>query len=181
MVSADNQIPPHRGEGYTSVFSGNIVLKHDGELTDDDVEEIRDRYKCKCCIMLIGRPNPKRCLAVTCEADASGSDNTTEQNLTEAVKLAEHKIFKSAEAKIALTAGGRRRTTPTNEQLAVPVVQPQPLAPHVLQRQHQMKTQQQMMAQQEHGKTAQNLNTALRGFSQEDHRGRLPLGGLAQT
>ena len=144
MVSADKKLPPHRGEGYATDFSGYITLRHDGELTDDDVKEIRNRYKCEARIW--GRHSKKmrgeKSLTVTCKAEHSA-------NLTEAVKLAEHKIFKSAEAKIALTACGRRRTTPRNEQLAVPVVQPQPLAPHVLQRQHQMKTQQQMMAQQE--------------------------------
>ena len=141
MDSADNKIPPHRGEGYSSVFSGNIVLKHDGELTDDDVEEIRARYKCKCCIMLIGSPNPKRCLQVRCEADASGSDNTTEQNLTEAVKMAQQKILQSAEAKVRLTPDGRRRRTPLAPpppMVEVPFVQRQPLSPQMMQTQQQM-------------------------------------------
>ena len=65
IVSADKKFPAHRGEGWSTLFSGNITLKHMSELTDDDVKEISERYKCKARIGAISSNNPMKYLTVT--------------------------------------------------------------------------------------------------------------------
>ena len=141
MVSAASPYPPHRGEGNSPLSSGKITLKFDGDLTDEDVKEIYARYKCKASIVRLNRRNPQKVLQVTCKADASS-------NLTDAVKMAEEKIKKNAEAKVTLSTAGRPQRRASAEQLPVPLGRPQPQ--HTMMSKQMMPHQQQKMPRQQH-------------------------------
>ena len=91
-----------RGEGATSTYSGRIVLKYDGHITQDDKQRIYDATHCSVALELC---DGMKCLAV------HSDDAFLDTDLDKAITLAFDVMARSAQERGEME-GKRRRYTP---------------------------------------------------------------------